>query len=85
LRPEVVETVETEIKFEGYIQRQIVDVEKSKNLESKKLPETFDYLAVVGLSAEARQKLVKFGRFRWGRLPEFPGYRPPTSVCWLCG
>ena len=76
LSPEVVETVETEIKFEGYIHRQIVEVEKAKNLESKKMPETFDYNAVVGLSSEARQKLIKIRPLSLGQASRISGVSP---------
>jgi tRNA uridine 5-carboxymethylaminomethyl modification enzyme len=76
LSPEVVETVETEIKFEGYIQRQVVEVEKSKNLESKKMPESFDYAAVVGLSSEARQKLIKIRPLSLGQASRISGVSP---------
>lgn len=76
LNPEVVETVETEIKFEGYIQRQVVEVEKSKNFESKKMPGTFDYAAVVGLSSEARQKLIKIRPLSLGQASRISGVSP---------
>ena len=76
LRPEVVESVETEIKFEGYIQRQIVEVSKSKILESKNIPEKFDYATIVGLSAEARQKLIKIRPLSLGQASRISGVSP---------
>jgi tRNA uridine 5-carboxymethylaminomethyl modification enzyme len=49
--------VEIEIKYEGYIRRQIESVERFKGLESKKIPPGFDYRAVPGLSNELIKKL----------------------------
>ena len=50
-------TVETDVKYEGYIKRQIEDVERNKRLEGKKLPEDVDYTEIKGLRLEAAQKL----------------------------
>lgn len=76
LSTEVTEAVEIEIKYEGYIQRQIADVEKSKSLESKNIPETFDYSSVMGLSAEARQKLLKIRPLSLGQASRISGVSP---------
>ncbi len=54
---EVKRQVEIEIKYEGYIKRQLESVEKFKGLENKKLPSGFDYSTVPGLSNELRKKL----------------------------
>lgn len=50
-------TVETDIKYEGYIKRQIDEAERHKRLEEKRLPEDVDYAKVRGLRLEAAQKL----------------------------
>lgn len=76
LTPEVTEAVEIEIKYEGYIERQIADVEKSKSLESKNIPESFDYSSVMGLSAEARQKLIKIRPLSLGQASRISGVSP---------
>lgn len=76
LAPEVTEAVEIEIKYEGYIERQIADVEKSKSLESKNIPESFDYSSVMGLSAEARQKLIKIRPLSLGQASRISGVSP---------
>ena len=76
LAPEVTEAVEIEIKYEGYIARQIADVEKSKSLESKNIPESFDYSSVMGLSAEARQKLIKIRPLSLGQASRISGVSP---------
>jgi tRNA uridine 5-carboxymethylaminomethyl modification enzyme len=61
LPPEVVQQVEIEVKYSGYIQRQEVEIERMKTLEAKQIPSGFDYEGVIGLRTEARQKL---GRMR---------------------
>ena len=52
----VVEQVEIRLKYEGYIKRQLKQVEDFKRMEDKPLPEGIDYFAVPGLRTEARQK-----------------------------
>ena len=53
-------TVETDIKYEGYIKRQIDEAERRKRLEEKRLPTDVDYETIRGLRIEAAQKLNKF-------------------------
>jgi len=80
------EAVQTEIKYEGYINRQIVEVEKFKSLESKTIPTLFDYSTVVGLSAEARQKLSKIRPLSLGQASRISGVSPSDVgllVVWL--
>lgn len=60
LPAEVTEQVNILIKYDGYISRQIKQVEKFKKLEKKKLPEKFDYNEISGLRIEAQQKLSEF-------------------------
>jgi len=55
--PRVKKQVEIEIKYEGYIARQINEIKKYKDMEKIKIPETLDYLAVPGLSNELVEKL----------------------------
>jgi tRNA uridine 5-carboxymethylaminomethyl modification enzyme len=59
LSDEVVQQVEIAIKYAGYIERQETDVNRSKSLETKGIPDSFDYSAVPSLRLEARQKLTK--------------------------
>lgn len=72
----VAEAVETELKYEGYIQRQISDVEKFKSIESKRFPPGFNYGSVPGLSAEARQKLLKIQPISLGQASRISGVSP---------
>jgi tRNA uridine 5-carboxymethylaminomethyl modification enzyme len=57
LPEEVCEQVEIQVKYGGYIKKQEAQVERSRRLEEKKIPEELDYTKVGGLSAEAREKL----------------------------
>ena len=70
LPEEVQEQVNINIKYDGYIKRQIKQVENFKKLENKKIPDDFDYDAVDSLRIEARQKLSTFfsDSFLLGRI-----------------
>ena len=74
-RPElpwdVQEQVDINIKYDGYIRRQLKQVEQFKKLEAKKIPTDLDYEKVGSLRIEARQKLEAYRRFQSDRLPEF--------------
>ena len=70
------EEVHIEIKYEGYINLQMVQVEKFKKLESKILPENMDYLNLQGISLEARQKLDKFRPTSIGQASRISGISP---------
>ena len=59
LAAEVAQQVEIAVKYAGYIDRQELEVQKLKTLESKEIPSSFDYEGVIGLRHEARQKLGK--------------------------
>jgi tRNA uridine 5-carboxymethylaminomethyl modification enzyme len=58
--PEVVESVEIGIKYEGYIEREKQQAEKNNRLEYIKIPEDFDFNRVQSLSIECRQKLMRY-------------------------
>ena len=72
----VTEQVEISLKYEGYIKRQLAAVEEFKRLESRKLPEDFDYSALDGLRLEARQKLNKFRPLSIGQASRISGVSP---------
>jgi tRNA uridine 5-carboxymethylaminomethyl modification enzyme len=65
--------VEVEVKYEGYIKRQIESVERFKNLERKKIPSDFDYSSVPGLSNELRKKLSVISPDSIGQAGRIPG------------
>ncbi len=69
-------TVEVTIKYEGYIKRQINEVERHEKLEKKAIPEDIDYLSVKGLRIEAAQKLQKLRPLTIGQATRISGVNP---------
>ena len=59
LNYEVIEQVEIEIKYEGYIHRQLKEVQRFKELETKRIPHDLDYDNIKGFSREVREKLKR--------------------------
>ncbi len=80
LRPElphaVTESVEIQIKYEGYLARQQKQVEEFKREESRMLPENIDYDAIAGLRLEARQKLSQIRPMSIGQAGRISGVSP---------
>ena len=72
----VVEQVEIEIKYEGYIIRQKRQVEQYRKMEKKMIPETLDYDEVPSLRLEARQKLKEFRPVSVGQASRISGVSP---------
>ncbi len=68
--------VEIEIKYEGYIRRQTDEIEKFRNLERIKLPESFDYRGVHGLSNELKEKLEAVRPASLGQASRIDGMTP---------
>ena len=84
-RPElpwdVKQQVEINLKYEGYIKRQLKQVEQFKKLEAKKIPEDLDYEKVGSLRIEARQKLEEYRPISIGQASRISGVSPAdTSV-----
>lgn len=79
-RPQLVhairEQVEISIKYEGYIERQLRDVEQFRKLESKRLPEDIHYDDVPSLRLEARQKLNAIRPISFGQASRISGVSP---------
>ena len=76
LSASICEEVEIEIKYEGYIKRQIQQVEAFKKLERKKLPKEIDYQNMQNLRLEARQKLDKIRPENIGMASRISGVSP---------
>jgi len=68
--------VEIEVKYSGFIQRQLKDVERFKNLERIRLPLDLDYAAIQGLSREIKEKLNKFKPLNLGQASRISGVTP---------
>ncbi|MBE5868344.1 MAG: tRNA uridine-5-carboxymethylaminomethyl(34) synthesis enzyme MnmG [Lachnospiraceae bacterium] len=76
LPKDVIEQVEIEIKYEGYIIRQLRQVEQYKKMERKAIPENLDYDQVPSLRLEARQKLKMFRPVSVGQASRISGVSP---------
>lgn len=76
LPEDVIEQVEIEIKYEGYIERQTRQVEQYKKMEKKLIPSDIDYDDVKSLRIEARQKLKAFRPISVGQASRISGVSP---------
>ena len=64
------------IKYEGYIKRELENIDKFKRIEKKLIPENFDYEKVVGLSLESRQRFKQVKPASLGQASRIMGIRP---------
>jgi tRNA uridine 5-carboxymethylaminomethyl modification enzyme len=76
LKRRVTRQVEIEIKYEGYIQRQLQEVEKFRHLERIRLPDNLDYASIHGLSSELREKLTAVQPTSLGQASRIEGMTP---------
>lgn len=74
--PLVSEQVEIQVKYEGYLNRQLEEVEKARRFEDKKIPEEMSYDQVKGLSNEVRQKLIDHRPATLGQAGRISGITP---------
>ncbi len=74
--PDVVEQVEIQVKYDGYIQRQQQLVERFERMENRVLPENIDYNAIRSLSREGRQKLAQVRPVSIGQASRISGVSP---------
>ena len=72
----VARQVETEIKYEGYINRQLKEIEKFKHMERMKIPDKFDFNRVHGLSNELKEKLSAVMPSSLGQASRIDGITP---------
>ena len=69
-------TVETEIKYEGYVAKQLAEIARDQKMEEKRLPPDIDYTSVRGLRLEAAQKLQKIRPLTVGQASRISGVNP---------
>lgn len=82
----IFEQVEIEVKYAGYIEKQLKQVEQMNKLEKKKLPEEFDYTEIKGLRLEAQEKLNKIKPLNIGQASRISGVSPAdinVLLIWL--
>lgn len=86
LSKDVCEQVELQIKYEGYISKQLQQIEQMRRLEEKSLPENADYSQIYGLRLEAAEKLNKIHPLSIGQASRISGVSPADVsllVVWL--
>lgn len=76
LAPEVVEQVEIQLKYEGYISKSLQQVEKMRRMEEKRIPDWVDYRKISGISSEGREKLVQVRPLSLGQASRISGVNP---------
>jgi tRNA uridine 5-carboxymethylaminomethyl modification enzyme len=73
---EVWEQVEIQVKYDGYVRRQMEQIERFKRLEEVSFPEDFDFRSVIGLSTEVMEKLTKIRPISLGQASRISGITP---------
>ena len=76
LSSDQLQSVENEIKYEGYIQQQARDIEKLRRLDKRRIPDGFDYRTVSGLSNEMLERLLTVRPESLGQASRIPGFTP---------
>ena len=76
LSPQTAEAIEIQVKYEGYIDRQLRQVAERSAMESQHIPEQFDYLGVAGLTAETRERLDRVRPRTVGQATRIIGVTP---------
>jgi tRNA uridine 5-carboxymethylaminomethyl modification enzyme len=76
LPPVVRDQVEVQIKYQGYIDRQLEQIERMRRQEEARIPATFDYASISGLTTEVREKLVRFKPDTLGQAARIQGVTP---------
>ncbi len=83
--PEVAHQVEIQVKYQGYMDRQLQEVERFKRLETRRIPEDMNYHAIPGLSNEAREKLSAIRPISIGQASRISGVTPAAlSILLVC-
>lgn len=76
LTDEMKEQVEIQIKYSGYIEKQLIQVERLQKMEKKKIPDDIDYFEIHGIATEAKQKLDKIRPISIGQASRISGVTP---------
>jgi tRNA uridine 5-carboxymethylaminomethyl modification enzyme len=76
ISPAVIEQVEIQVKYAGYINRQMEQVERFKKKEQQKIPLNIDYTVIPGLSREVQEKLSSIRPVSLGQASRISGVTP---------
>lgn len=74
--PEVMEQLEIQVRYEGYIARQLAEIKRHRATETLRIPDHFDYAPIEGLTFEARDKLSRLKPATLGQASRIPGVSP---------
>ena len=88
LEHDIIDKLEINIKYEGYIKTQTEKIEQMKRLEEKQLPTDIDYKTISGLRLEAQEKLNKYRQLNIGQAGRISGVNPAdvsVLLIWLSG
>ena len=88
LDPLVREQVEVEVKYEGYVRRQMADIEEMRRLENRLLPPDVDFTTISGLRLEAQEKMQRIRPRSIGQASRISGVSPAdvsVLIVWLAG
>lgn len=88
LEHDIIDKLEINVKYEGYIKTQTEKIEQMKRLEEKKLPTDIDYKIISGLRLEAQEKLNKYKPLNIGQAGRISGVNPAdvsVLLIWLSG
>ena len=83
---DILERVETDTRYEGYLKKNYEQIEKAQKLEEKALPEDIDYFKITGLRAEAQEKLARIRPRNLGQAGRISGVNPAdvaVLMVWL--
>ena len=80
LPDDVLNQMEIEVKYAGFIKRQMRDIEKFKDLERIRIPRDLDYANISGLSKEIKEKLKKFQPVSLGQANRISGVTPAAIM-----
>jgi tRNA uridine 5-carboxymethylaminomethyl modification enzyme len=75
--PVVLDTIDTEIMYEGYVKQHHTQIERLRKAEEKRIPVSFDFHTLKSLSAESREVLTKVRPASLGQASRLPGVKPP--------
>ncbi|MBI4001713.1 MAG: tRNA uridine-5-carboxymethylaminomethyl(34) synthesis enzyme MnmG, partial [Nitrospira defluvii] len=70
------EAIQLEVKYEGYIKRQLQQIQRSEKLEHRAIPDVFDYDGIPGFSSEVREKLKRVKPASVGQASRISGVTP---------
>ncbi|MBO5374639.1 MAG: tRNA uridine-5-carboxymethylaminomethyl(34) synthesis enzyme MnmG [Clostridia bacterium] len=76
MKKSIIFTAQTEIKYEGYVKKQLAEVKRSEKMEQRLLPQELDYTTIKGLRIEAQQKLNKVKPLTLGQASRISGVSP---------